>query len=252
MARLGFWLALCGGVLLSTQSVAAQPSSSRCADCHYAQADAPAQDHLYDWDRSAHGRSGVGCESCHGGNSELFEPMLAHRGILHSANKKSPVHRSNLPATCGKCHAGPFVAFQDSRHYQLLKSGNELGPTCSTCHDAVAGRLLSATALEKQCASCHGAQEVAPRAERARKARQMYEALDVVREELKLANAMIKRIDDRQRRADLLDAYDQARTPLTRAINAGHKFVYADLEEYLQVAQERVERLMVRIANPAN
>jgi nitrate/TMAO reductase-like tetraheme cytochrome c subunit len=251
MIRLARWLSLVA-VLLLPPSAAAQSPGSRCADCHFAQVDAPAQDHLYDWDRSAHALNGIGCESCHGGNAELFEPTLAHRGILHSSNRRSPVHRTNLPATCGSCHTGPFVAFQESRHYQLLKRGNELGPTCSTCHDAVAGRLLSAAGLERQCASCHGANEVAPRAERAKKARQMYEALDVVREQLKLAHAMIRRVDDPQRRADLLDAYDQARVPLTRAINAGHQFVYKDLEDYLRLAQERVEGLMMRIANPAN
>jgi hypothetical protein len=38
---------------------------------------------------------------------------------------------------------------------------------------------------------------------------------------------------------------------LTRAINAGHKFVYDDLENYVGVAQQRVEALMSRIANRA-
>ena len=39
---------------------------------------------------------------------------------------------------------------------------------------------------------------------------------------------------------------------MTRAINAGHKFVYNELDEYLKVAQQRVEKLMSRIANRAN
>ena len=157
-----------------------------------------------------------------------------------------------LPATCGGCHVGPFVAFQDSRHYELLKSGDQNGPTCSTCHDAVAGYLLSPPALEKQCSHCHGPKEIAPRAERARNARAMYESLNAVREQLKLANAMIKKVDDRQRRADLMNEYEQASVPLTRAINAGHKFVYDELDEYLKVAQGRVEKLMSRIANRAD
>lgn len=230
----------------------AQAQSSRCADCHFAQNNAPNQDHLFDWDRSPHARNNVGCEKCHGGNSTVFERGLAHRGILNSGNKKSPVNRANLPATCGACHVGPFVAFQESRHYELLKAGNAHGPTCSTCHDPVAGHLLSPKALEKQCAECHGPKEVAPRAERARNARSMYESLNVVREQMKLANAMIKRVDDSQRRADLMAEYEQAQVPLTRAVNAGHKFVYQELEDYLKTAQERVERLNARIVNRAN
>ncbi|MGE3960026.1 MAG: multiheme c-type cytochrome [Vicinamibacterales bacterium] len=251
MNRLGFVTVAFVSLILFAASANAQ-QASRCADCHFAQSVVPAPDHLYDWDRSPHSRNGVGCEKCHGGNSTVFEKTLAHRDILNSGNRKSPVHRSNLPATCGSCHVGPFVAFQESRHYELLKNGDDHGPTCSTCHDPVAGQLLSPKALEKQCAECHGPKEVAPRAERARNARQMYESLNAVREQLKLANSMIKRVDDRQRRADLTAEYEQATVPMTRAINAGHKYVYAELDEHLKVAQERVEKLMARIANRAN
>lgn len=247
---------LCAAVafvsLLAFAAPAGAQQTSRCADCHFAQNDIPAPDHLFDWDRSPHARNSVGCDKCHGGDNTVFESALAHRGILNSSNAKSPVNRVNLPVTCGGCHVGPFVAFQDSRHYELLKTRQPYGPTCSTCHDAVAGRLLSPAALEKQCSHCHGAREIAPRAERARNARNMYEGLNAVREQLKLAHAMIKRVDDKERRADLMDEYEQATVPMTRAINAGHKFVYAELDEYLTVAQDRVERLMSRIANRAN
>jgi hypothetical protein len=238
-------------VFLASNPANAQ-QASRCADCHYAQAaNQRADDHLLDWDRSPHAQENVGCEKCHGGNSTTFESAIAHRGVLHSTNKKSPVNRANLPATCGSCHVGPFVAFQASRHYELLKTGSDRGPTCSTCHDAVSGTLLSPKALESQCGSCHGPKEVAPRAGRARDARTMYENLGVVAKELKLANAMIKRVSDKQRRADLLEDYRQAEVPLTRAINAGHKFVYDDLNEHLTTAQTRIEKLLANLANRA-
>jgi len=55
-----------------------------------------------------------------------------------------------------------------------------------------------------------------PRAERARNARAMYESLNAVREQLKLANAMIKKVDDKTRRASLMDEYEQASVPMTR------------------------------------
>jgi len=251
MNRLGVATACLVGLLFFATPVSAQ-QASRCADCHFAQNNVPAPDHLFDWDRSPHARNNVGCEKCHDGNSTVFEAALAHRGILNSGNAKSPVNRANLPATCGGCHVGPFVAFQDTRHFELLKTGDSHGPTCSTCHDAVAGNLLSPAALEKQCSHCHGAKEVAPRAERARNARAMYESLNAVREQLKLANTMIKKVDDKTRRASLLDEYEQASVPMTRAINAGHKFVYAELDEHLKIAQVRVEKLMSRIANRGN
>jgi len=79
----------------------------------------------------------------------------------------------------------------------------------------------------------------------------MYESLNAVRDQLKLASAMIKKVEDKQRRADLMNDYEQATVPMTRAINAGHKFVYTELADYLTVAQDRVEKLMSRIANRA-
>ena len=154
MKRLGVGVAIIISLLAFGATASAQ-QTSRCADCHYAQNNAPAHDHLFDWDRSPHARNNVGCEKCHGGNASVFEASLAHRGVLNPADKKSPVHRTNLPATCGGCHVGPFVAFQESRHYELLKSGDDHGPTCSTCHDAVAGNLLSPKALEKQIGRAH-------------------------------------------------------------------------------------------------
>lgn len=251
MNRLAIGFALVVSTLLVVPAVA-HAQQSKCGDCHFAQNNPPNQDHLFDWDRSPHARASVGCEKCHGGNATVFERGLAHRGVLSPFNKKSPAHRANLPATCGACHVGPFVAFQDSRHYELLTTGDNRGPTCSTCHDPVAGNLLSAKALEKQCSQCHGAREIAPRAERAKNARLKYEGLSAVREQLKLANSMIKRVEDGQRRADLMAEYEQAMVPVTRAINAGHKFVYEELDEYLTVAQQRVEKLMARLANRAN
>jgi hypothetical protein len=238
-----------GGLLLLAAPSSAQQEQSRCADCHYANPAAPARSHLEDWDRSPHGRNSVGCEKCHGGNPKEFEPALAHRGIISPATATSPVNRRNLPRTCGACHVGPFVNFQDSRHYQLLQSGNDKGPTCSTCHGEVDGRLLTPKALAAQCNECHGPKEIAPRAERARLVREQYEALSVVREQMKLAQALIKRVDDKKRRADLTAAFDQAQVPLTRAINAGHKFVYDDLKEYLGIAQTRAQALLTTLAN---
>lgn len=241
-------IAVCFALSCLATSVSAQ-QNSRCADCHFARPDAPAPEHLHAWDRSPHGRNVVGCQKCHGGDDTTVEPFIAHRGLLSPTNPASPVHRSNLPTTCGACHVGPFVAFQDSRHYQLLQTGDRRGPTCSTCHGEVDGRLLSAKALESRCNGCHGAGEVAPRAERARDARRLYESVQVVREQLKLAESFVKRISDKARRTELEDALEQARVPMTRAINAGHRFVYDDLKESLALAQTRAEDLLSRLAN---
>lgn len=233
----------------ATHASAQIAPESGCADCHYARPDSPRQDHLEAWDRSPHARNNIGCERCHGGNPKTFEAVAAHVGILAPSNVKSPVNRRNLPRTCGACHTGPFVAFQDSRHYELLQSGNNRGPTCSTCHGEVDGGVLSPKALASRCNECHGPGETAPRADRTRQARDQYEALTVVREQMKLAQSLIRRVDDQKRRAALSDALQQAQVPLTRAVNAGHRFVYDDLRENLAIAQKRVEALLSTLAN---
>ena len=220
-----------------------------CADCHIATPAAPGQGHVQDWDRSPHGRASVTCSACHGGNPATFERSQAHSGIVHPSDPKSPLHRRNIPATCGMCHTGPFVAFQDSRHYALLREGNQDGPTCTTCHGDTAGRVLSAKALASQCAGCHGPKEVAPRAGRVDTTRALYETLAALREEMKLARSLIRRVSDKTRQAELTSAYQQAEVPLTRAINAGHKFVYDELRDNLARAQERVAELLARLVN---
>jgi hypothetical protein len=228
-------------------TAAAQSTRSRCADCHFARPESPAQDHLFSWEHSPHGRNDVGCDKCHGGDATTFEGLLAHAAVRPPSDSKSPVNRRNLPTTCGRCHIGPFVAFQDSRHYQLLESGRRDGPSCSTCHDTVSGRILSARALEARCASCHGVGEIAPRAGRAQMARQTYERLAVVRLDFKAAQEGIKKVTDPARRAALFDAYGQAEVPLVRAVNAGHRFVYDELLASTALAQKRIEALLMQM-----
>ncbi|MFN8062731.1 MAG: cytochrome c3 family protein [Vicinamibacterales bacterium] len=229
---------------------AANAQTSRCADCHFANPGTAPAGHLSEWDHSEHGRRNVGCESCHGGNATTFESALAHQGILNSRNPASPVHRWNLPATCGKCHTGPFVAFQKSRHYALLRGGDRNVPTCASCHGEMGGAVLSAKGLEGECASCHGAGKVAPRSDYPPQGRMMVEGIHDARALLKSANAFIKQVKDKNRRAALEAAAQQADVPLIEATNAGHMFVYDQLQERLATARERIGKLWEALANP--
>lgn len=242
-----------GGFVLGFVFVLGVPAlaqQSRCADCHFSRPEAPNPDHLADWDHSAHGRNNVGCERCHGGDATTFESLLAHREVLHSSNPASPVNRQNLPRTCGTCHAGPFVAFQDSQHFALLEKGDRRVPVCTTCHGAAGFHRPSARNLETQCTQCHGPTGVAPRAERAEAARTLYEALHESRDSLKAARPMINRVTDKTRRAQLDDAYQQAEVPLIQAVQAGHQFVFDTLKERLSVARQRIEALFGELVNP--
>jgi Cytochrome c554 and c-prime len=237
-------------IAISSSMVAAQ-QQSRCADCHFANPDAPASRHVSDWDNSPHGRGQVSCERCHDGNPSTFESMQAHRGILAPTNARSPVNRANLPQTCGACHAGPYSQFQKSRHFELLKTGNRNGPTCSTCHGEVAGELPSPKAIEGQCQRCHGERSAQPRPGRAANARTMIQGIRDVRAQLRDADAAIGRIKDQARRTRLRADADQVRVPLVQAADAGHAFVYDGLQERLQTARTRLVALQEQVANPA-
>jgi hypothetical protein len=223
---------------------------SRCADCHFASLDPPAPDHLHEWDLSPHSRSNVGCEVCHGGDPTTFEKFHAHQGVLSPRDPASPVHRGNLSGTCGSCHPGPFIAFQKSRHFELLRQGDRAAPTCATCHGAVAAHLLSPKGLESQCAQCHGRGRAAERPEYTVQARRMLEAALEVRGSLDQAWQLMRRIREEPRRSELERAYRQAELPWVRAVDAGHQFVFDDLEDQLALARDRTEALLERLANP--
>jgi hypothetical protein len=246
-----WWWALGLAAAGATASPAsAQIGRSRCADCHFSRPDAPGARHLSDWDQSAHGRNAVGCETCHGGNPDTFELFEAHQGILRSTNPASPVARVNLPVTCGRCHPGPFASFQKSRHHELLRGGSREAPTCVTCHDEVAASLLSPRQLEARCATCHDAGKIAPRPDRAPQGRLMLEEIREARALLKEARSFIRRIRDQQRRTRLEAAAAQAEVPLREATDAGHAFVFDDLQERLAVARRRIALLNEQLANP--
>ena len=241
----------CGLVSLLVLASPAFSQGNRCADCHFANPTAPAADHLSDWNRSAHSRNNVGCEKCHGGDPATFEATLAHRGVLNSANPSSPVNERNLSATCGACHAGAFVAFQKSRHYELITKGDFRVPGCTSCHGGMGSRSPSSPrALESECRQCHGPNGIAKRTELPEQARAMYEAIDESRHLLNVTNSLIGRVTDKTRRARLEQAQQQAEVPLTEAVQAGHAFVFDALKERLSTARKRLDALLVQLANP--
>lgn len=254
-------LSLVPALLLCLLSAAlpAAAQSSRCANCHLANLGTPAMDrlpfmtrHYQEWEFSPHARHEVGCERCHGGDASTFERTPAHRGVRPSRDPASPTHWANLPRTCGTCHTGPFVLFERSRHAALLAAKDPRVPTCSTCHGDVGARLLSPAALEQQCNRCHGPGRAAPRPERAANARLMLEGVLEVRALLDHAHALVRRVSDGARRTALEDAWRQAEVPLIEARQAGHAFVFDELEARLSLARQRTGALLDRLANPVS
>lgn len=88
------------------------------------------------------------CTSCHGSH-----------GILSHKDPKSPTFRTNIPATCGKCHVGINEQYQAGIHGKAVAAGNLNAPVCTDCHTAHA--ILEPTSSEFRmqstpvCGSCH-------------------------------------------------------------------------------------------------
>ena len=70
-----------------------------------------------------------------------------------------------------------------------------------------------------------------------------------MRESLRTAEQLMERLEE-PRRAQLEEAYRQAEVPLIQARQAGHRFVFDQLEERLATARRRVADLLGQLVNP--
>jgi formate dehydrogenase gamma subunit len=82
------------------------------------------------YQESVHGRaisrgnfSAAVCTDCHSSHD-----------ILPASDAQSPIFKSNVPATCGKCHSGISVEFSQSVHGQAVARGVSRAPVCTDCH----------------------------------------------------------------------------------------------------------------------
>lgn len=118
--------------------------------------------------RSGHGRAlyergdtkVATCVSCHGSHD-----------IFSKSDTRSPVHYSNLPQTCGKCHSDAeymkgyglptdqVEEYGKSYHAQIMRGeipgkNPALAPTCASCHSH-SPLLPGATDVPEICGRCH-------------------------------------------------------------------------------------------------
>jgi nitrate/TMAO reductase-like tetraheme cytochrome c subunit len=72
-------------------------------------------------------------------SATCFNCHTAHK-ILPADSAASSVNRANIPATCGKCHAGIIATFDSSAHgvaYPAQPGASDhKRPVCSDCHSA--------------------------------------------------------------------------------------------------------------------
>jgi predicted CXXCH cytochrome family protein len=88
------------------------------------------------------------CQSCHGSHH-----ILSHKDPL------SPTYKSNIPKTCGSCHAKIDSDYEAGVHGKAVASGNLKAPVCTDCHTAHAILQPTEAAFRMQstpiCGSCH-------------------------------------------------------------------------------------------------
>ncbi|HEX2839094.1 MAG TPA: cytochrome b/b6 domain-containing protein [Phycisphaerales bacterium] len=132
-----------------------------CADCHekhlkQTPGGYEPKSHIEAYLKSAHGKAiaeaglvaAPTCADCH--SAHAVHPV---------SDPESPVHRSKIYTTCGRCHVGILSIYQKSLHGQMAAAGEMNAPVCTDCHtsheiiqhDKVAFKLASGD----RCGKCH-------------------------------------------------------------------------------------------------
>lgn len=126
-----------GGEALETlvrfDKVNADQASAQCLDCHQG------GDH-YNFARSAHMKSNVGCVQCHS---------------LHTPKVKEALLSEALPQLCYTCHLEAKADFVKPFHHRV----NEKLVSCNDCHNPHGGflqhQLRTTAAQDATCFNCH-------------------------------------------------------------------------------------------------
>lgn len=155
MKRVCASLAVLLGAFLFSSQARGEEASGSCVACHSGIQHSGALEHGFlDWQGSIHGRSGIECQACHGGDASRTRKEDAHRGVLSSRDPESRIYFTRIPETCGSCHSSELRAFQKSAHRKELGRGGR-APNCVTCHGSMADHVLSSKDMEMTCALCH-------------------------------------------------------------------------------------------------
>jgi len=146
-------------------------SSTGCVDCH-SKVDNKQAGIADDWRASIHGKEGVGCADCHGGDPTSDEITV---GMAQAAGFQGVPDREVTVGLCGSCHANaermrPYQVATDqySKYFssvhgqRLLTANDDRVAICTDCHGShgvkpasdptAAVYPLNVPAL---CASCH-------------------------------------------------------------------------------------------------
>ena len=122
-------------------------AESVCITCHGGQSG-----HLGEpvalWRGSIHAENGISCHGCHGGDpTDMAMAMSPERGFIGVPGAEE------IPDFCGRCHVGVKEDYLASAHGQALGAG---GPQCATCHGAhQVARATPELINPQDCTRCH-------------------------------------------------------------------------------------------------
>src|SRR5581483_3009795 len=214
--------------------------ANQCAECHLQVVWTRSElTHTDEWVTSKHARYGVGCDKCHGGDAATTDRTAAHRGVTAAGDPSSPVHWMQLPATCGGCHAAEGNAFARSIHSELLRQGDAMVPTCTTCHSSMSADVPSALDVERRCASCHPPD----RDDRARRARRDLDEIAGLQKLLRRARLEVAAIADARRQQELAAERDELDVAIRATVAATHGFDRSRVDARLGEARAVAEHL---------
>lgn len=117
-----------------------------CADCH-SKHDAET---ISLYSKSAHAKSGLTCNRCHGGDW-----LATKKEKAHSASFIGSPDPNQIISMCGSCHRPQLAMFKEGAHSVENQGRPRLD--CSQCHGAHAvGSPTRAFSFAYYCAGCHG------------------------------------------------------------------------------------------------
>ncbi len=203
-------------------------------ECHEDVIRKVATDNFRQWSDSTHSKYFVTCDSCHGGNANEKTEAQAHASMKDINDPNSSIYFKNIPVTCGKCHAEENEHFQNTMHYQRLRSTSR-GPSCITCHQPHTFKVLKATELTTVCSVCHNLQDNIAVASVPKDAKQALEKAAEFKEEIfkakrSIADAKAAGMDVTSAQMDL----DKAISVMDDIPSLWHGFNLKDFDRQIQ------------------
>lgn len=105
---------------------------------------------------STHGKNGVGCDDCHGGDAAQTDKAKAH-----STNLIGKPDRNATLTMCGACHQPQLAQFKTGKHFPEKQGIPRLD--CAECHGAHAiGNPPENFSFGQFCVGCHGLEYLPP------------------------------------------------------------------------------------------